>query len=117
LGRPEFIDEVAAYFPELRIVGLHGGWPWLEEFMALMLKHPNFYVTTSNYPPQEWDSKFTSFLNGKGQDKVIFCSAAPILKGGISGLLSDIHEVGLSEETQRKYFSDNAIRVFKLEGA
>jgi predicted TIM-barrel fold metal-dependent hydrolase len=115
VARPETIDEVAAYFPELRIVGLHGGWPWLEEFMALMLKHPNFYVTTSSYPPREWDNKFTEFLKGKGQDKVIFGSGAPMLKDGIKGYLAALRQFELSEETQRKYFRDNARKVFKLE--
>jgi uncharacterized protein len=115
LMRPEYIDEVAAYFPELRIVGLHAGWPWLEEYMALMLKHPNLYVTASNYPPKEWDNKFIGFVNGKGQDKVIFGSVAPTIKGGTNALVSGVGELGLSEEVERKYFRDNANRVFKLE--
>ena len=114
LATPGAIDEVAAYFPELRIVGLHGGWPWLEEFMGLMLKHPNFYVTTSTYPPREWDSKFIAFINGKGQKKVIFGSGAPMGKGGIKGYLSGVKDIGLSEEAQNNFFSGNARRVFKL---
>ena len=114
LARPEAIDEIAAYFPELRIVGLHGGLPWLDEFMGLMLKHSNLYVTTSTYPPREWDSKFIAFMNAKGQQKVIFGSGAPMVKGGIKGYLSGIGELGLSDETLSKYFVENAKRVFKL---
>jgi predicted TIM-barrel fold metal-dependent hydrolase len=95
-------------------VGLHAGLPWLEEFMALMLKHPNFFVTTSTYAPRDCDSKFVSFINGKGQEKVIFGSGAPMVKGGIKGYLSGIQDLGLSEQTLSKYFQENAQRVFKL---
>ena len=28
-GRPIYLDEVAKDFPELRIVAVHGGWPWI----------------------------------------------------------------------------------------
>jgi uncharacterized protein len=114
LAKPDAIDEIAAYFPELRIVGLHAGLPWLEEFMALALKHPNFFITTSTYAPRDWDKKFVDFVNGKGQDKVIFGSGAPMVKGGIKGYLSGIQDLGLSEQTLNKYFEQNAKRVFKL---
>ena len=114
LATPDTIDEIAAYFHELRIVGLHGGLPWLDEFMGLMLKHANFYVTTSTYPPRDWDSKFIKFMNGKGQEKVIFGSGAPMVRGGIKGYLSGIADLGLTEETLRKFFQENAKRVFKV---
>ena len=34
-GRPAHLDEVALYFPQLRIVCAHTGWPWVEEAIAL----------------------------------------------------------------------------------
>lgn len=114
VARPESIDEVASYFPELRIVGLHGGAPWLQEYMALMLKHPNLYVTTSTFAPRDWDDQFVKFVNGKGRDKVIFGSASPMVRGGIKGFLAGIQDLDLAEETQRKFFRENAERVFKL---
>ena len=81
-GRPEYIEDVATFFPELRLVGLHLGWPWLEEFMGLLIKHPNFYMTTSAYPTSEWEPKFVRFLTTHGQDKVMFGSAMPMQKRG-----------------------------------
>ena len=36
-------------FPELVVVGGHVGFPWLDEFVTLTVKFPNFYVDTSAY--------------------------------------------------------------------
>ena len=113
-GRPEYIEDVAAYFPELRIVGLHLGWPWLEEFMGLLIKHPNLYMTTSAYPTNEWEPKFTRFVNTLGQDKIIFGSTTPMVKGGIKEALAWIEGQELDESVKRKLLRENAIKVFKL---
>ena len=113
-GRPEYIEGVAAYFPELRIVGIHMGWPWLEEFMALMIKHPNLYMTTSGYPTSEWEPKFTKFVNTLGQDQIIFGSTTPMVKGGIKEALTGIEGQPLEESVRRKVLRENAARVFKL---
>jgi predicted TIM-barrel fold metal-dependent hydrolase len=42
-GRPVYLDEVACDFPDLTIVANHGGWPWVNELIAVAWKHPNVY--------------------------------------------------------------------------
>ena len=112
--RPEHIDEIAVFFPELRIVGLHMGVPWLEEYMALLVKQPNLYMTTSGHPTSEWEPKFTRFVNTVGQGKIIFGSAAPTVKGGIKKALAGIEGQNLDEATKNKVLRENAVEVFKL---
>ncbi|NMC14261.1 MAG: amidohydrolase [Chloroflexi bacterium] len=41
---PIYVDEVAASFPDLNIVMCHGGYPWIEEFMAVVYTNPNIWV-------------------------------------------------------------------------
>ena len=49
LQQPVLLDEVLLAFPELKIVGTHIGHPWHNETVALMRKHPNFYLMTSGW--------------------------------------------------------------------
>ena len=41
---PIYVDDVAADFPELDIVMCHGGYPWTEEFFAVVSANPNTWV-------------------------------------------------------------------------
>ncbi len=43
-NQPIFVDEVATNFPDLKIVLCHGGYPWTEEFMAVVYTNPNIWV-------------------------------------------------------------------------
>ena len=112
-GRPEYIEDIAVEFLELQIVGLHLGWPWLDEFMGLLTKRVNFYMTTSAYPTAEWEPKFSRFVNALGQDKIIFGSSTP-KTGGIKVDLAGIEAQQLDEKVKTKALRDNAIKVFKL---
>jgi len=43
-NNPIFIDDVATNFPELKIIMCHGGYPWVEEFIAVAYSNPNIWV-------------------------------------------------------------------------
>ena len=51
-GRPLWVDEVACDFPELTIVANHGGWPWVNELVAVAWKHPNVYIEIGAVSPK-----------------------------------------------------------------
>ena len=38
VGRPITLDRVAIDFPELKLIGIHLGWPWTEEMIAICLQ-------------------------------------------------------------------------------
>jgi len=50
-GRPLYLDEVAGHFPELKIVAGHGGWPWVNELMAVLWRHDNVFMDISAIHP------------------------------------------------------------------
>ena len=56
-GKPILLDDIAIWFPELRLIGGHTGWPWTEELIAMAWKHPNVYIAVSGHSPQYWDPK------------------------------------------------------------
>ena len=46
-GRPFLLDVVGQKFPDLKILMAHGGIPWLDEGIGLVVRHPNFYLDLS----------------------------------------------------------------------
>jgi predicted TIM-barrel fold metal-dependent hydrolase len=112
LARPMYIDDIALYFPELRIVGAHTGWPWLEEMIAMAWKHPNVYLGTSAHAPKYWDKSMIAFLNTRGKGKVLWATDWPVLLHKES--LEQVEELNLREDAKVQLLREAAIRVFKL---
>ncbi len=112
-GRPIYLDEVALAFPDLVIIGCHLGQPWHEEMMTLAWKHPNVYIETSARSARQWPEEFVRYTKGWGQDKVIWATDYPLLS--FERTLSEIEDLGISDEIYRKIVRDNLIRAFKLD--
>lgn len=113
-ARPENVEKVAVDFGELRVIGLHLGVPWLEEYMMLLQKQPNLYMTTSYFPTKNWDPKFTNFVNTVGQDKIIYDFASPTASGTMKEAIDGIMGQPLDESVKNKVLRQNANKVFKL---
>jgi len=117
LGRPLYLDDVALDFPELKIVAAHTGWPWCEELIALAWKHPNVFIGTSAHAPKYLGTPgygtLLQFMNSRGKQKVLFGTDYPVLYH--KEALEQVKGLGLSEEAERSYLGENALRVFKLE--
>nr|MDO8082266.1 amidohydrolase family protein [Candidatus Freyarchaeota archaeon] len=112
-ARPIYLDEVALFFPELRIIGGHLGQPWHEEMMIFAWKFPNVYIDTSARAPKFWPGSFKQFVATWGQDKALWGTDYPLLD--FKRCLDEIEQMGLSQEAKRKLLRDNAIKVFKLK--
>ena len=112
-GRPiPYIDQVAIDFPELVIVCGHIGYPWTTEMIAVADKHPNVYIDTSAYSAKRYPTELVDYLNGRGQNKVLFGTNYPMLTPAQA--LADLANLGLDDETKAKFLSGNASRVFGL---
>lgn len=112
VGRPLLLDDVALYFPELRIVGAHTGWPWVEELIALAWKHRNVYIGTSAHAPRYWDPALVRFLQSRGMGKVLFGTDYPVLRH--QDALAQIAALPLREEARGWLLRETARKVFKL---
>ena len=113
VGQPITLDQVAIDFPELTIIGIHVGWPWHNEMIAMAWKHPNIYIGLDAYAPKHWPAEIVHYANTFGQDKVIFGSDYPILR--FDRTMQEIAALGLREEPLRKLLRDNAVRVYRLK--
>jgi predicted TIM-barrel fold metal-dependent hydrolase len=115
VARPIYLDDVALYFPDLKLVCGHTGYPWIEEAIAVVWKHDNMYLGTSAHAPRYWKPELVQFANSRrGRNKVMFGSDWPLIQHGEA--LKQIEDLHLREETLDSLLHDNAARVFGFDG-
>lgn len=110
--KPIYLDRIAIDFPELKVIGIHTGFPWVDEAISVSWKHENVYIGADAWAPKYWKSDFVHYINSWGQDKVIWGSDFPIVDP--ERCMKEVEELGLSEEAKRKLLVDNARKLYKL---
>ena len=118
-SRPIYIDDVAVRFPELKIVAVHGGWPWVAELVATAWRHPNVYIDISGIRPKYvgkpgtgWDPLSTSG-NSLLQDKVLWGTAWPLQPFARS--LAEARALPLKPGVVEKWTHGNAAALLGLD--
>lgn len=110
-GRPMCADEVAMDFPELTLILTHTGWPWVQEWISMVWRHPNVYGNIGAYFPSTFSKEQVEFLDGGvGRAKVLWATNAV----GLTRHKKEFLELPIRDEAKRKILRDNAIKVFKL---
>jgi len=109
----ELIDEVVWFFPELKFVMRHGGEPWADLAVMLMLKYPNLHYMTSAYSPKYYPKEIIHFANTRGSNQVMYAGYFPM---GLSleKIFSELKQLELKESVWPKFLYENAKRVYKL---
>jgi predicted TIM-barrel fold metal-dependent hydrolase len=112
VGRPITLDRVAIDFPELKLIGIHLGWPWTEEMIAVCFKHANVHMAGDAYAPKHWPKEYIHYVNSWGQDKCLFGTDWPVIDP--ERAMREVEELELREDAKKKFLRDNAIRLFRL---
>lgn len=74
-GRPIQLDRIACDFPDLKLIGTHTGWPWVDEMIAVATKWPNVHINLSAWLPKYFSPALVQFMStNAGSRKVIFGS-------------------------------------------
>ena len=110
-GRPIYLDQIASDFPDLKMVGAHTGWPWVEELISACYKWENIYFGVDAWMPKYLKPEIVQFIGSRlGHDRCLW---------GTNGLpwkesLAQVEQLKLRDEAKRNLLRDNAIRLFKL---
>jgi predicted TIM-barrel fold metal-dependent hydrolase len=109
----ELIDEVCWFFPELKFVMRHGGEPWVDLAVKLMLKYPNLSYMTSAFAPKHYPKAIIDYANTRGADRIMYAGYFPM---GLSleRIFHDMPNVPFKDAVWPKFLRENAIRVFGL---
>ncbi len=111
-GRPIYIDEVAADFPDLSIICAHPAWPWQSEMIAIALHKANVVIDLSGWSPKYFPEELKKEIGTRLQDKALFGTDYPYISP--KRWLSDFTDLGFSEEIQQKILLDNAKRILGI---
>jgi len=108
----ELIDDVCCYFPDLKFVMRHGGEPWEDMAVKLMVKWPNLYYSTSAFSPKYYPKAIIDYANTRGADKIMYAGYFPILP--LERIFAELPKVPFRDHVWPKFLRDNAARLFKL---
>lgn len=118
-GHPKNLDQVACDFPELKIVAMNPGFPWVSELVGVAWRHPNFYIATSavrakyfGVPNSGYDV-LLHYANNILANKMIYASSWPIIP--FERNIQEMRELPLKPEVLEKWLGGNAARLFKLD--
>jgi hypothetical protein len=112
LAQPTLLDDVAIYFPKLRIVASHTGWPWIEETINLAFRHENVYIGTAGYTPKYWHANMVHYTDSWGRGKVMWGTSFPLVDHRKA--LAEIDGLKLRDEAKDALLYQTAAKVFRL---
>jgi predicted TIM-barrel fold metal-dependent hydrolase len=111
-AHPSHIDQLAADFPDMKIIMAHPGWPWVDETTAVALHKGNVYWEMSGWAPKYFPGNLKVDMRGRLQDKIMFGSDYPSMPYG--RILREWGELGYSDSIMEKIFHKNAERILGL---
>lgn len=117
VGHPRYIDAVASAFPDLKLVALHAGWPWVEDMMMVTWRHENVYVDLSAHRPRTFTRPYSGWErllqlgNRQLADRVLFASTWTLLGVSPAELVGEVRDLPLKDDVMDKWLGMNALRL------
>ena len=112
IAKPILLDRVAIDFPELKIIGIHIGIPWVDEMIAMCWKHENVFTAGDAYAPKHWPKQFINYADSYGRKKVLFGTDWPVIDP--ERAVDEIEGLGLRGESHAFLMRENALRIFDI---
>ena len=108
-----YIDRIAAWYPELRIIMAHPAWPWHDEQIAVVRHKGNVYMDLSGWAPKYFPESIVQNTNTLLQDKVFFGSDFPVITP--ERWLSEFAGLPIKETVRPKILLHNAAKFLGLD--
>lgn len=108
-----YVDDIAADFPELKIILAHPPFPWDREGLAMVRHKPNVYMDLSGWAPAYFDPLVIQYARTIAQDKILFGSDWPVLTP--TRWLRDWAAYEFDPKVDIKIMRDNAARLLGRE--
>ena len=108
-----YIDEIAARYPELRIIIAHPAWPWHDDQLAVMRHKGNVYMDLSGWAPKYFPESIVHNANTLVQDKVFFGSDFPVISP--ERWLAEFAALPIKETVRPKILLHNAAKFLGIK--
>jgi uncharacterized protein len=109
---PQYIDFVARDFPELKIIVSHGGYPWVNEMIAITQRNKNVYLELSEYEFSPMAEAYMQAINTMIGDKVVYASAHPFEDFKIA--LKNYEKLPINDNVRKKVMFQNAASLLNI---
>jgi predicted TIM-barrel fold metal-dependent hydrolase len=119
LGNPALLEEALNRHPKLRVNVMHGGWPYLQETVALLLSYPRVYTDLGaiNWilPRAEFHAYLGALMRAGLGKRILFGSDQMYWPEAIGMAVDAVHAATfLTPSARRDIFHDNAVRFLEL---
>jgi predicted TIM-barrel fold metal-dependent hydrolase len=111
-SNPMCLDDVAADFPELKIVLAHPSFPWQDEAISICLHKANVWIDLSGWSPKYFPPQLVQYANTQLRTKVLFGSDYPLITP--DRWLADFAELPLKDEVRPLILKENAAALLGL---
>jgi predicted TIM-barrel fold metal-dependent hydrolase len=111
-SNPMCVDDVAADFPELKIVLAHPSFPWQDEALAVAVHKRNVYIDLSGWSPKYFPENLIRYTNTQLKHKMLFGSDYPLITP--DRWLSDFAQLPIRDEVRPLVLKENAARLLGL---
>jgi predicted TIM-barrel fold metal-dependent hydrolase len=111
-SNPMPLDDVAADFPELKIVLAHPSFPWQDEAISICLHKANVWIDLSGWSPKYFPPQLVHYANTQLRSKVLFGSDYPLITP--DRWLADFEELPLKDEVRPLILKENAAVLLGL---
>ncbi len=113
-SNPMCLDDVAADFPELRVVIAHPSFPWQDEAISVCLHKDNVWIDLSGWSPKYFPPQLVQYANTQLRTKVLFGSDFPLITP--DRWLADFEQAAFRDEVRPLILKENAARLLGLAG-
>jgi predicted TIM-barrel fold metal-dependent hydrolase len=111
-SNPIHLDDVAADFPDMKIVIAHPSWPWQDEALSVCLHKPNVYIDLSGWSPKYFAPQLVQYANTLLKHKMLFGSDYPLITP--DRWMKDFAEAGFRPEVHSLILKENSARLLGL---
>jgi predicted TIM-barrel fold metal-dependent hydrolase len=112
-SNPMFVDDVAADFPELKIILAHPSFPWQDEALAIAVHKPNVYIDLSGWSPKYFPENLIRYANSQLRHKMLFGSDYPLITP--DRWLADFEKIPIKDEVRPLILKENAVALLELD--
>jgi len=109
-GHPRYIDQVAARYPELRVLAARPAYPWQDEMIAVMLHKGNVSYELHGWGPRQFAPQLKKEIGRRFQDRIMWGCDFPALR--FEKVLEDWKSEGYTDAVLQKVLHDNAASYF-----
>ena len=112
-SNPMYLDDVAADFPDMKIILAHPSFPWQEEALSVATHKPNVYIDLSGWSPRYFPKILVQYANSILRHKVLFGSDWPAILP--DRWLADFDTLDIRPEVKPLILKENAAKLLGLK--